>query len=260
MLIAIEDYDAHVAILGPKAGPAILLLHALGADMTIWDLVAQELAQTMQVVRLDFSGHGQSTPSARSLSIDDMALGAFKVLDAIGLPAVHLAGVSIGGMVAQRMATLRPQALHSLTLCCTLPVFPGSVRDMWSKRAVQVRAHGMAPLAEEIAGRWVSGSAGNGPQLDALRTMVRSTDPHSYAAGGAAIAACDLSLGTASIEVPTLVLAGEADAATPANAVAAMANSIPGLREFAVLPDAAHLPMVQYPARVLEAMRRHCGI
>lgn len=80
-------------------------------------------------------------------------------LDAQDVAPVHLAGVSIGGIVAQAMAAQRPNALRSLTLCCTLPVFRDTVHEMWRTRSALVRAEGMAPVVDDVVSRWFTRQA-----------------------------------------------------------------------------------------------------
>jgi len=256
MFIRIDHRDFHVDVRGPVDAPVVLLLHALGANMAIWEDTTAALARRLRVIRFDFPGHGLSGAAVDGFTMESLARDAFAVLDAQDVAPVHLAGVSIGGMVAQAMAAQRPDALRSLTLCCTLPVFPDPVHEMWRTRSALVRAEGMAPVVDDVVSRWVTASAESSALVTRLRAMVRATDPLAYAAGGEAIAGCDLSAATAAIAVPTLVLAGDSDTATPPERVEAMARAIPGLREFVLLRDAAHIPMAQHPVAVIEAMER----
>ena len=258
MLIDVHGRATHVRVQGPPDAPVLLLLHALGANLTIWDRPAEALARTLRVVRYDLRGHGQSAPGPATdtapLTIELLAHDALAVLDALGIDDTHVGGVSVGGMVAQAIAAAAPQRVRSLTLCNTLPLFPAPVRAMWRERAGQVRAHGLAPLADAIVSRWVTPATFATPASRRLRHMLGATVPATYAAGAEAIAACDLRQSTAAIRAPTLVLAGDSDLATPADAVAAMAATIHGAR-FTLLAQAAHLPMLEQPLAVSQAMQ-----
>ena len=254
MFLRLDDRTIHVRTQGPSGAPAIMLLHALGGSIEIWDEQADALAQGLRVVRFDLPGHGLSAPMAGPVTVEQLAEVTFGLLDALGIDTAHVAGVSIGGMIAQAMATAAPARLGSLILCNTVPVFPPDVRDGWRDRAARVRAEGMQPLVEDVVARWLTADALSTAAGDGLRAMLRRTDAWSYAFGGEAIAACDLTTSTAAVRVPTLVLAGDSDTATPASAVEAMARTIRHSR-YKLLERAAHIPMVEQPEAVLSAMR-----
>ncbi|MFC7555200.1 alpha/beta fold hydrolase [Pseudoroseomonas wenyumeiae] len=135
------------------------------------------------------------------------------LLDALGVQQAHVAGISIGGMVAQAMAALAPDRVRSLMLVDTALAIPPA--GTWRDRAALVRAQGMAPLVEPVVARWVTAASLQSPAAQGLRAMLRRTDPEGYAGAAEAIAAADLTEATRGLRQPALVLVGDGDAATP---------------------------------------------
>jgi 3-oxoadipate enol-lactonase/4-carboxymuconolactone decarboxylase len=85
--------------------------------------------------------------------------------------------------------------------------------------------------------------------------MLRRTAPDGYAGAAEAIAAADLTQSTSGLSVPTLILVGDQDIATPMAAAEAMRNAIPGA-QLKQLYGLAHIPTIEEPEAVTEAMRR----
>jgi 3-oxoadipate enol-lactonase len=181
-----------------------------------------------------------------------MALDALALLDVLQVPVAHVAGLSIGGLVAQSLAAQSPERVRSLVLCDTAMAIPPP--ETWHNRAATARREGMGPLIEAVVSRWVTEPFLQTVEAAGLRTMLRRTDPEGYAGAAEAIAACDLAGTTRNIKLPTLVIVGDQDAATPPDAAKAMRDAIAGA-ELVVLPGLAHIPTVQGPDAVTGAMR-----
>jgi 3-oxoadipate enol-lactonase/4-carboxymuconolactone decarboxylase len=212
----VRGVATHIAIEGPPGAPALLLLHSLGSSLRIWDLQAERLARSLRVVRFDLRGHGLSEVAAGRCTIEDLADDALAVLDACGIAAAHVAGVSIGGMIAQALAARAPARTLSLILCDTALALPPP--EMWRARAATVRTEGIAAVA-----------------------------------AAEALAVADLSRSTPQLRLPTLVLVGEHDPSTPVAAAEALRDAIPGA-QLAVIPGAMHIPMVERPDDVSRAI------
>jgi pimeloyl-ACP methyl ester carboxylesterase len=86
------------------AGPAIVLLHPLGADRRVWDPVLEPLAAHRTVVAVDLPGFGASPPLRETPTPAAMASALDRFLTEIGLDRPHVAGNSLGGWVALELA------------------------------------------------------------------------------------------------------------------------------------------------------------
>ena len=160
----------HLAIDGPPGAPAILLVHSLGSSLRIWDAQVEALARGFRVVRYDLRGHGLTEVADGPCTVEDLADDALAVLDACGVAAAHVAGVSIGGMVAQAIAARAPARVRSLILCDTAMAIPPP--EMWRQRAALVRAEGVAAIADSVLPRWVSPAYLASPAGRGLRALL----------------------------------------------------------------------------------------
>lgn len=252
MFLRAGSITMHVRIDGPNAAPPLVLLHSLGTSCTVWDAQAAALAGPFRVIRPDLRGHGLSEVTAGPYTIQGMAADVMAVLVALGVQQAHVAGLSIGGLIAQAVAHAAPRRVSSLILVDTALAIPPA--QGWTDRAASVRAHGVAPLVEGIMARWVTPDFLAEPGAQGLRAMLLRTDPEGYAAAAEAIATADLTEATRALTVPALVLVGEHDAATPPAMAQALADALRA--PLITLPGAAHIPTVQVPERVTEAMGR----
>lgn len=104
---------------GDPSGAPLLLIGGLGAQMITWDeeFCALLAARGFQVVRFDNRDAGLSTwmDGEPPYTLDDMAADAAGLLDALGLPAAHVVGASMGGFIAQLMALNHAEQVLSLT-------------------------------------------------------------------------------------------------------------------------------------------------
>jgi 3-oxoadipate enol-lactonase/4-carboxymuconolactone decarboxylase len=250
--VEIRGLATHVAVDGPPGAPALLLVHSLGTNLHVWDAQVAGLAAGFRVVRFDFRGHGLTEVGAGPCTIDELAADALAVLDALGIATAHVGGVSIGGMIAQAIAARAPARVRSLILCGTALAIPPP--EMWLTRAATVRAEGLAAIADATLVRWVSPAYLASPAGRGLRAILLRTHPEGYAAAAAALATADLSRTTPELRIPTLVIVGELDPATPVASAEAVRDAIPGAR-LVVIPGAAHLPLLDHADAVTAAVR-----
>lgn len=111
---------------GNKRNPAVVLIAGATVSMLFWDSeFCQKLADKgLFVIRYDFRDTGQSTSVAEgeaSYDIVDFAEDLVTIIDAYEIPAAHLVGISLGGMIAQIIAIKHPERLKSLCLFSTMP-------------------------------------------------------------------------------------------------------------------------------------------
>ncbi len=230
-------------------GPSLVLSHALGADLGMWDEVAPRLARRFTVWCYDQRGHGQSPTLPGPHRVDDLADDvAHLITTEVGGP-VHFVGLSMGGMVAQALAVRHPELLKSLVLANTTAHYDDAARALIAQRVATVRQHGLGAIAEGMMQRWFtpafSAQARGAGRVAATRACLEATSAEAYAASAEAVAAIDFRESNRRITCPVLVLAGLHDQATPLAAAQALADGIPGARLRTL--DAAHLSAVEQP-------------
>src|SRR5258705_6657393 len=102
---------------GDDRPEAVILINGLGSQMTRWPEAFCEklVAKGYRAIRMDNRDTGLSTWPTEKYTLSDMAADAIAVLDAAGVKKAHIAGVSMGGMIVQRMALSYPHRVLSMT-------------------------------------------------------------------------------------------------------------------------------------------------
>ena len=242
------------------SGPVVVLSHALGCELGMWDGVAAALKERYTVLRYDHRGHGRSEAVPGPYSIEVLADDVAGLIEAHAVGPVHFVGLSMGGMTAQALAAKYPQQLKSITVANAAMYYDEAARAMWAARVQTVLAQGMEAIADGALQRWFTpefraDEAGGGKQRVAvLRERLVGTDAAAYAASCKAVAGIDFRAGNGGIQCPALVIAGTRDEATPVAMSEAICKSIPGA-QLQTLP-AAHLSAVEQPAAFAALLER----
>src|ERR1700687_458560 len=98
------------------SGELLLLIPGFACDHSIWSQVVPSLASQYRVVSFDNRGVGQSSAPDIRYSIREMADDAAALLEQIGARQAHVAGHSMGGLIAQELALAHPSKVRSLLL------------------------------------------------------------------------------------------------------------------------------------------------
>ena len=240
---------------GAADAPVVVLSNSLGATRGMWDPQVPALAERFRVVTYDTRGHGESPAPPGPYTLDDLVDDLVALLDEVGGERAHVAGLSLGGMTAMRLAVREPARVHRLALLATSArPDPAPFLD----RAAAVRSGGTAPLAPTVASRWVTPAcAAEHPDLIArLEAMIAGADDEGYAACCEVVAAVDLVGDLGRISAPTLVVSGAEDPALPPPHQQLIADGIPGAELLTVSPG-AHLPNLERTLEVTGALLHH---
>ncbi|QMU76740.1 alpha/beta fold hydrolase [Streptacidiphilus sp. PB12-B1b] len=233
---------------GPRGGVPVVLLHPAGLDLGYWDRHIAALRPAYDVVALDLPGHGGSPGGPRDWPLERVTATVAAFLRGLGIPAAHVVGISVGGMIAQSLALAEPELVRSLVLIGTAASFSEEGRAAIRDRARQARTEGMEAMLPATFARWFTSQAlTDRPELiDRATTTLLADDPQVHAAVWDMVAELDLAPRLGRIACPTLVLVGESDPSTPLAAARELTDGITGAR-LHTLPDASHLAPLERP-------------
>lgn len=247
----------HVALQGTGSGAPVVLSHALGLDLTMWDGLAAALASEHPVLRYDHRAQGASAAVEAPFTLDDLVEDAARLVREWGCGPVVFIGLSMGGMVAQGLAIRHPALVRGLVLANTTAQYPEAAQATWVARIAAVQTGGMAGVVQGVVERYLHADfrAAHPDFSAALHAQLLRADAAGYAASCQAIRHVNWLDSLAQVQCPTLVLAGACDiGATPAMGQA-IAERIAGA-QFEVFDEASHLSTAEQPARFEAAVRR----
>jgi 3-oxoadipate enol-lactonase len=238
---------------GLKENPAIIFANSLGSDLRIWDDVAACLLPHFRVIRYDLRGHGLSEAPPPPYSAADLAHDVVSVLDALAIGEAVVCGVSVGGLIAQAVALHHSDRVRALVPCDTGAKI--ATAEAWQQRIDKVRADGVGSLAQMTMERWFSARFRQhcAPDVRGYALMLRQTSADGYMGVCAALRDTDLRADVTRIKLPTLVLCGAEDIATPPDLGRELASLIPGA-QFCLIAHAAHLPCIEQPQSMAQRM------
>lgn len=227
------------ATTGRQWRPALVLTHSLGSDHHLWQAQIEALKQQYFIVAVDHLGHGESDVPDGDYQVEDLAGAILAAADAAEVERFHYCGLSVGGLAGQWIAVRHPDRLLSLTLSNTAARI--GTAELWQERIDIARTQGLGALVEGVMARWFSPGfdVAQPEQFARSRATLLATDPNGYAGVCAAIRDADLRDSASSIAVPTLVIGGSRDLATPVEQAQWLHEQIAGSR--LVELDAAHL-------------------
>lgn len=251
--VTLEDgCRLHWRLDGPAAAPLLLLSNSLGTNMAMWAPQMPILTQHFRVLRYDSRGHGQSDAPAGPYSIERLGRDALGLLDALGIDKVRFAGLSKGGMVGQWLGANAPDRLSHLVLCNTAAEM--APPEPWSARIALVKAQGMAAIVDGVVERWFTEPfrTRHPEAIAPIAAMLHATPVEGYTACCAAVRDMDQRASLPRIPVPTLVIGGRQDPATPIAKSHELARLIPGAT--LVELEAAHLSNIEQAEAFTEAL------
>ncbi len=159
------------------------------------------------------------------------------------LDRVHFCGLSMGGMIGLWLGVNAADRLNKLVLCNTAARI--GTPESWNARIEAVRKNGMKSVAPAVVERWFSPAFRHKAPAAISNTqkVLENANPDGYAACCAAVRDFDFRVPLSRIRMPTLVIAGALDPATPPADGRFLAHHIPGAR-YAEL-NAAHLSNIE---------------
>lgn len=247
--IRINGHALHYEYQKTSSARTFVFVNSLGTDFRIWDSVVDLLKPHGSILRFDKPGHGLSEVPEAACSISDYVSDVVGLLDAFQIDTCVFVGLSIGGVIGQRLAVTHPERIEKLILSNTAPKI--GMADGWNDRIATVQQQGIMAISDGVLQRWFPTvfREAHPTELAGYRRMIEQTAPVGYVRACEAIRDEDLTAQIPQITLPTLCIGGSDDLATPPELVEAMANAIPNAR-CEIIAGAGHIPCVQMPETV----------
>jgi 3-oxoadipate enol-lactonase len=249
--VDVGDLRTHYELTGDQDS-VLVFSNSLGTNYSMWDPQMPRLAQRFRILRYDTRGHGQSSVTPGDYTIEQLGRDVLGLLDALGIGRVRFCGLSMGGMIGMWLGVNAPDRLHRLILCDTAARI--GAKEMWNKRIATVRKDGMKSVAAAVIERWFTPEfrASYPQKVASTQAMLENSPPDGYAACCAAIRDMDQREAVAQIKVPTLVIYGGKDPATPPAEARFLVERIRGSQSVEL--NAAHLSNVEQADAFTEAV------
>ena len=243
--------DAELFYVQQGAGPDVVLIAGLSDPAEAWEPQLQGLSDRYRVTAFDNRGAGRSPMPADGFTVMDMADDTAALVRSLGLGAVHIAGFSGGSVTAQHVAHRHPELVRSLVLQSTWAAFDDYMATMVRSLRWAIETAPSERAALEAFFLWVytprAHNDGTVSQIiDEALAFPHPQSPEGFNRQLDAWMVHDSRRWLATIDVPTLVLAGEIDPMTRPQLGQEVADAIPGAL-FRVLAGESHQPFQEDP-------------
>jgi len=248
----LTDVQCYYELLGD--GQPLLLIPGLGTTCRLWDSSAPELAQHFSLILPDLRDVGKSVGKRTPRMLSDFSSDLIELLDALQVERAHVLGISLGGVIAQRLAIDHPGRVDRLVLLSCSNRFVPYITEMM--RLLGKMLGGISLVAYQRTMELL----GTAPEYfdahqDEIAQKIAVTRKSQISRRAVlrqlrCLAVSEPAAQDYRIEAPTLVLAGEYDVLVPNCYARRMAADIPG-SEFEIIPGCGHNPMEEAPERVL---------
>jgi pimeloyl-ACP methyl ester carboxylesterase len=260
-LVELDGLRLHLRDSGPKAAPAVIMVHGFGGSLHSWEPWAQALSGNHRVIRFDLPGCGLTAPDPSGNYTDARSVQLLiALMDQLGIARASIVGHSIGGRIAWTFAATHPERVDKLVLVAPdgfaspgfaygqapeVPVSAELMRYVLPKPLLRMSlepAYGNAAfLSDDLTTRYHDLMLAPGSR-DALLARMRQTtlvDPIPL---------------LQRIQAPTLLVWGEADAMIPFANSADYLKAIPHATRVS-LPGVGHLPQEEAAEQSIAAVQ-----
>ena len=222
-------------------GPALFLIHGIGAARDTWRFALPHLAERFTVVSYDLRGHGTSPMPEGAFGLDELVADLERVRERTGIDRAHFAGHSLGGMIGPAYARAFPGRVLSLGLLSTAAFrTKDDSEKVWSV-VHAMEEKGVAEVLETLVDRWYTDAfVADNPQIVRRRLQqVVETDTEIFLNVFRIYAGTEMGPWLHEVRAPSLVLTGENDGGCNPRLNRLINDALPDSR-LVILPDYKH--------------------
>lgn len=242
-------------------GPDLVVLHSLLADRHAFDPVLPALAAKHRLTLFNLPGFHSSQPAMLALMDAYLAI-VEDGFDEFGIGKdCILIGNGFGGTVALAFALAHPERISKLVLSDAAASFPPEGREAFAQMAQKVDGGGLGSIAEIAAKRVFSPAylAAHPEKIEERKKVLLAIDPKAFQAACKILQETDLVPLLHHLKVPTLVVCGQFDQATPPSLTKQIAEKVAGAK-YIELPGCGHCPPLEQPDQFIAAIKEFVGL
>jgi 3-oxoadipate enol-lactonase len=258
--VRVNNVEIHYEESG-KGKEVLVFSHGYFMNNTMFKSQIDALKNNFRCISFDHRGHGESEITTNGYELDNLVTDAICLIEKLELGSVHFIGMSTGGFVGMRLALRRPELLKSLILMNT------SAEEEYKKEYKEkhlllwiVKNIGWFPVIDlfmtVVFHKTFLKDKSRRAEVQKWRKIIMNQNKKGIIPFGKGIFARDRVLEKLSdVNVPTAVIVGENDVATPPELNKRIADVIPNAYYFTI-PDAGHSAAIEKPEEVANAMRK----
>jgi len=241
-------------------GEPLICVHGVGSYLEAWSGVVERLSDRFRILTFDLRGHGRSSKVRGRYEIDDFVGDVLALADHAGFETFNLAGFSLGGLIAQRLALTHQERIRRLVLLATVAGRTEEERERVAARLAALQAGDRGAHYDASLSRWLTEEfqAKNPELITELRRRNAENDPECYAAAYRVLAQTDFGGLLDQIRLPVLIATGEQDAGSNPRMALYMHERISG-SQLHILPGLRHSILTEAPEQVAGLMHEFLG-
>ena len=249
--------DIDVAWHEAGRGDALILIHGLADDHRAWRRAVPDLMLRHRVLMYDLRGHGETSLGTADGNLRQLGDDLAALMDALDLERAHVAGFSLGGTIAMRLAIDHPERVRSLALVATSSRVGRAAADWYRERVEMVERND--PLLRQTLDKDAADVYAESPAELEEGLLIRrqsTADPRGYGNACSAMAglnASPLDPDLSRIGAPTLVVASDLDHHCPPKAAEIIGAGIKGSK-LQVMSGAGHPIPVEKPRELASSI------
>lgn len=238
------------------AGAPVVLIHGVGGNLGNWDGVCQILAADFSLLRMDLRGHGESGPIRGRYSLEQFADDVVSAMDAAGIDKAHLAGFSLGGLIAQVLALNFPLRFLNVALISAVAGRTPDERARVTERLATIRELGVAGIVGMARDRWFTErfARENPEAIERRIAELLANDKESYLEAYRVFGESELLDRLHEIGHRTFVLTGEGDPGSNPRMARAMHEKIANSK-LEILPRLKHGLLIEAPCEIAARLK-----
>lgn len=238
------------------SGPALIMIHGIGARRQAWDRLTEILKHDFTCIRYDLRGHGDSPLPEAAFDLDDLIADLEALRAKLGIERAHVIGHSLGGMIGPVYARSHPDRVLSLGLLSTAAFRTAEDSRKVNAVVAAMEEKGIEPVLATLVDRWFTEDFAQAhPEVIAWRIkQVLDTDPAVFLNVFRIYAGTEMGPSLHEIEHPALVVTGELDGGCNPRLNRQIAEAMPNA-ELVILDGLKHAILIEASDRVAAPLK-----